>query len=144
MNGFNKMLAGSGGGGSSATRRARQSAFDKFREMGFPTTRNEDWKYTNIARFLKDEYGLAGEFPSGTRVNGRSALMGSLAGLIDGNERVYIGQEVRLMLFAVGRSGAPAQVSHRARQDLQIVREERRKEGHFELDPRGLKCVARM
>jgi Fe-S cluster assembly protein SufD len=53
VNGYNK-LAGSG----SDLRRARQSAFDKFRLLGFPTIKNEDWKYTNIGRFLKDEYAL--------------------------------------------------------------------------------------
>src|ERR1700753_2234355 len=39
-------------------RKTRQSAFEKFRESGFPTIRNEDWKYTNLTRFLKDEYTL--------------------------------------------------------------------------------------
>lgn len=37
---------------------ARQSAFHKFQLLGFPTIRHEDWKYTNITRFLKDEYDL--------------------------------------------------------------------------------------
>ncbi|HEY4110943.1 Fe-S cluster assembly protein SufD [Puia sp.] len=37
---------------------ARQSAFHKFQLLGFPTIRHEDWKYTNITRFLKDEYAL--------------------------------------------------------------------------------------
>src|ERR1700760_1336364 len=37
---------------------ARQSAFHKFQLLGFPSIRNEDWKYTNITRFLKDEYAL--------------------------------------------------------------------------------------
>src|ERR1700712_3639472 len=45
---------------SSDLRRARQSAFEKFRELGFPSIRNEDWKYTNITRFLKDEFALDG------------------------------------------------------------------------------------
>src|ERR1700759_2731749 len=37
---------------------ARQSAFHKFQLLGFPTIRNEDWKYTNITRFLKDQYAI--------------------------------------------------------------------------------------
>ena len=37
---------------------ARESAFHKFQLLGFPTIKNEDWKYTNITRFLKDEYAL--------------------------------------------------------------------------------------
>jgi len=64
VNGFNEILSVPALGGqekeSNGLRRARQSAFDKFRELGFPSIRNEDWKYTNIARFLKDEYDLAG------------------------------------------------------------------------------------
>jgi Fe-S cluster assembly protein SufD len=62
VNGFNKLLSASAEGGtvreSSDLRKARQSAFDKFREIGFPTIKNEDWRYTNIARFLKEEYSL--------------------------------------------------------------------------------------
>ena len=41
-----------------ATPLARQSAFHKFQLLGFPTIKHEDWKYTNITRFLKDEYAL--------------------------------------------------------------------------------------
>jgi Fe-S cluster assembly protein SufD len=39
-------------------RLTRASAFDRFRRLGFPSIRNEDWKYTNLNRFLKDEYTL--------------------------------------------------------------------------------------
>lgn len=64
VNGFNKLLSASSEGGtvkeSSDLRKARQSAFDKFREIGFPTIKNEDWRYTNIARFLKEAYSLSG------------------------------------------------------------------------------------
>jgi len=41
-----------------ATPLASQSAFHKFQLLGFPTIKHEDWKYTNITRFLKDEYAL--------------------------------------------------------------------------------------
>ena len=59
-NGFTKILSapGSSRKESGDLRRARQSAFENFRELGFPTIKNEDWKYTNIARFLKDEYTI--------------------------------------------------------------------------------------
>jgi len=52
-NGYNRLVASDGD-----LRRARQSAFDKFRLLGFPSIKNEDWKYTNIGRFLKDEFAL--------------------------------------------------------------------------------------
>src|SRR5258708_5931504 len=65
-NGFNKILSapGSSREESSDLRRARQSAFEKFRELGFPSIKNEDWRYTNIARFLKDEFILDGWEPA--------------------------------------------------------------------------------
>jgi Fe-S cluster assembly protein SufD len=59
VNGFNKLsLSGGTKKESSDLRRTRQSAFEKFRELGFPSIRNEDWRYTNLARFLKDEFTL--------------------------------------------------------------------------------------
>jgi Fe-S cluster assembly protein SufD len=62
VNGYNRLSATDAlGRESSDLRKARQSAFERFRESGFPTIKNEDWKYTNIARLLKEEYMLAGE-----------------------------------------------------------------------------------
>jgi Fe-S cluster assembly protein SufD len=67
-------------------RRTRQSAFEKFRLLGFPTIKHEDWKYTNLNRFLKEEYavdgGVAGargagapavKLPAGTTIPGLNA-----------------------------------------------------------------------
>src|SRR3954468_9910606 len=31
----------------------RESAIARFEELGFPTTDNEDWKYTNVAPYVK-------------------------------------------------------------------------------------------
>ena len=59
VNEYNTISAGgSTGRESSDLRRARQSAFDKFRLLGFPSIKNEDWKYTNITRFLKEEFAV--------------------------------------------------------------------------------------
>src|ERR1700743_1029765 len=59
VKGFNKLSAsGQTKGESSDLRHARQTAFDKFRLLGFPTIKNEDWKYTNITRFLKEDFEL--------------------------------------------------------------------------------------
>ncbi|HTR28179.1 MAG TPA: Fe-S cluster assembly protein SufD [Puia sp.] len=58
VNGYHKRLASEAPPESSDLRRARQSAFDKFRLIGFPTIRQEDWKYTNLSRFLKEEYAI--------------------------------------------------------------------------------------
>ncbi|MBN8850862.1 MAG: Fe-S cluster assembly protein SufD [Sphingobacteriales bacterium 50-39] len=62
VNGFNKLsVSGGTKKESSDLRRTRQSAFEKFRSLGgFPSIRNEDWRYTNLARFLKDEFTIEG------------------------------------------------------------------------------------
>src|SRR6185503_7716442 len=33
--------------------RLRESAFDRFREIGFPSVKEEEWKYTNVAPVTK-------------------------------------------------------------------------------------------
>jgi Fe-S cluster assembly protein SufD len=62
VKGFDKLLSDPGIARqeSAPLREARQSAFDRFRLLGFPSIRNEDWKYTNILRFLKEEYEMGG------------------------------------------------------------------------------------
>jgi Fe-S cluster assembly protein SufD len=62
VNEFGKLISDTGSQAheSNSLRQARQSAFERFKELGFPTTKNEDWKYTNISRFLKDEFEIAG------------------------------------------------------------------------------------
>jgi Fe-S cluster assembly protein SufD len=39
----------------------RKQAFDRFVELGFPTSRNEDWKYTNLSTVLRENYRLGGD-----------------------------------------------------------------------------------
>lgn len=34
----------------------RSSAMDRFEQLGFPTVREEDWKYTNLATLAKEEF----------------------------------------------------------------------------------------
>ena len=72
--------------GGARLRRTRQAAIERFSGLGFPTTHNEAWKYTNLAPFLKTPYqpapptGFSRELPAAspgaTRlvfVNGRFA-----------------------------------------------------------------------
>src|SRR5690348_15074128 len=37
-------------------RRLREEAYALFRDSGFPTVKNEDWKYTNVAPIAKEEW----------------------------------------------------------------------------------------
>ena len=39
--------------------RARAAAFERFAELGFPTQRDEDWKYTSVAGIDKRSFRLA-------------------------------------------------------------------------------------
>ncbi|HWQ68938.1 MAG TPA: Fe-S cluster assembly protein SufD [Patescibacteria group bacterium] len=41
--------------------RIRTAAFDRFIELGFPTTRLEDWKYTNVAQIAKTRWERSGQ-----------------------------------------------------------------------------------
>jgi Fe-S cluster assembly protein SufD len=51
-----------GGGAPSAIRDLRASALARFSELGFPSTRLEDWKYTDVAPLARQPFRLAAEF----------------------------------------------------------------------------------
>lgn len=44
--------------GSEQIRTLRQAAFDIFKSTGFPSIKNEEWKFTNILPYLKEAYDL--------------------------------------------------------------------------------------
>jgi Fe-S cluster assembly protein SufD len=44
--------------GNEELRFLRQDAFNIFKSLGFPSIKNEEWKYTNVFPFLKDNYEL--------------------------------------------------------------------------------------
>lgn len=58
VSGFEQLTGKVAANESTGLRQTRKAAFENFRESGFPTIRNEDWKYTNLTRFLKDDYAL--------------------------------------------------------------------------------------
>jgi len=37
---------------------ARRTAFEEFKTLGFPTTKNEEWRFTNVLPFLRDNFEL--------------------------------------------------------------------------------------
>ncbi|HJW11105.1 MAG TPA: SufD family Fe-S cluster assembly protein, partial [Albitalea sp.] len=62
--------------------RERAAAFERFAELGWPTLRDEDWKYTNVAALAQRAFKLAP-----TSLNGiDAAAMASLA--LDGSHRL--------------------------------------------------------
>ncbi len=48
------------GPGNGALSGIRREAMDRFTLLGFPTTKNEEWKYTNVAPILKTNFLSAG------------------------------------------------------------------------------------
>src|SRR5579862_6671713 len=61
----------------------RGAGFDRFCEVGFPTTRDEDWRFTNISSIAKTDFSLvaqASSLPStkaieGFHVNGAACAL---------------------------------------------------------------------
>ena len=45
---------------SKAVQKARERGLRSFRQQGFPTRRNEEWKYTNITPYLQEKYIVDG------------------------------------------------------------------------------------
>lgn len=43
--------------------RLRESAMDRFEELGFPSVKDEEWKYTNVAPISKLSFGIVPESP---------------------------------------------------------------------------------
>ena len=47
--------------GSDRLKAERERAFERFLKHGFPTTRDEDWRFTNVAPIAAEAFGRAGE-----------------------------------------------------------------------------------
>lgn len=103
----------------------RRAAISKFAELGFPTTRNEEWKYTNVATLASNKFKLASETPALTQkdiapflfgameqsllvfVNGR--FMPKLSRVLAQNQNIVIDN-----LASVLRNGSETSVRHLA------------------------------
>lgn len=55
----------------------RKDAFEQFKSIGFPSSKAEEWKYTNIQSLVKDTYQLDGHLP-GRAVNVDTAAIEGL------------------------------------------------------------------
>ena len=53
---FDDFEAGLNGKSNQAIHQLRRKAMEAFKKLGFPNTKNEEWKYTNVAKVLKQEY----------------------------------------------------------------------------------------
>lgn len=57
LNGFNDHAEGTE---TTAVQQVRRKGFESFKKSGFPTRRNEDWKYTSVTPFLQEQYHING------------------------------------------------------------------------------------
>jgi Fe-S cluster assembly protein SufD len=59
-------------------KRLREAAFDRFKELGFPSVKDEDWKYTNVAPLTKLNFQTAGTEADGTVTPAEVTRLGCL------------------------------------------------------------------
>jgi Fe-S cluster assembly protein SufD len=69
------------------TRAIRQEAIDRFAQLGFPTPKNEDWKYTNVAPILKIPFEPAAVCRNGLT---RESLRSAVPWIVGANGLVFI------------------------------------------------------
>lgn len=72
--------------------RLRKAALEKFSSLGIPTTRQEEWKHTNVAPIFKHEYALTAE-STGIRPEDIASF-------------VFSGFEQNLLVFVNGKFSA--------------------------------------
>jgi Fe-S cluster assembly protein SufD len=58
---FSKFMKHSPGWDLAWLRKLREDGFARFCEVGFPTTRDEDWRFTNVSAIAKSRFRLAGK-----------------------------------------------------------------------------------
>ena len=57
LNGFNHSVVNAE---NETIQLARRKGYERFKELGFPTRKNEDWKYTTVTPFLQEQYHING------------------------------------------------------------------------------------
>src|SRR5579863_7916752 len=61
LEGFNAFQKIAAGRDLAWLKKLREEAFARFCEVGFPTTHDEDWRFTNVSAIAKTPFRLAGE-----------------------------------------------------------------------------------
>lgn len=84
-------------------RKLRESAFARFCEVGFPTTHDEDWRFTNVSAIAKTSFELSRD----SNVTKREVEQFGLAGV--GSQLVFVNGQFSRELSAIGQ--LPAGVS---------------------------------
>ncbi len=56
LSGFKDFEAGINGHASEEIFKLRKQAIDQFDQLGFPTVKNEEWKYTNVSKYIDESW----------------------------------------------------------------------------------------
>ena len=84
---FERFERGESSGSASWLMPIRKAALARFSELGFPTTKNEEWKYTNVAPIARANFDPAGEpsdLPARSALSRHEVGSGVLVTLING------------------------------------------------------------
>src|SRR5689334_16739475 len=73
--------------GSSMLTPIEQNAFDAFNQMGIPTVRNEEWKYTRISGAFNKEYAFQ---PGQVSISEKELEVVRLPAYAQANELVFV------------------------------------------------------
>ena len=84
---FRSLIEGDGADAPGQIQSLRSAAFDTFRRLGFPTTKNEDWHFTSVAPIVEHDY-LHITTPSGDVQ--RAALVPFLFGRSEWHTLVFV------------------------------------------------------
>jgi Fe-S cluster assembly protein SufD len=85
---FAALDSGRKGVEASWTKRLREDAFERFEQLGFPTTGDEEWKYTSLAALAKQQFEPVSE-AGGVAIEG-GALEAFAYGEARGSQLVFI------------------------------------------------------
>src|SRR6185503_13762976 len=56
LSGFKDFEAGLNGHATEEIFKLRKQAIDQFDQLGFPTVKNEEWKYTNVSKYIDESW----------------------------------------------------------------------------------------
>src|SRR4051812_4502891 len=77
----------------------RQAGIERFEKLGFPTTRDEEWRFTNVAPIARTPFKLA------KAVDGAAALKAFTFGREAAVELVFINGHFNAELSRLGKQG---------------------------------------
>jgi Fe-S cluster assembly protein SufD len=80
----------------------RRTAFERFQALGFPTLRDEEWRYTSVKPIATTTFGHPGDTPTGAAAVTESDLHAHLLHETDCHRLVFVNGRFRADLSAPG------------------------------------------